>query len=97
MQKKMTLDQYFYLLKFYFKLDKPVVMAVRKMKDQGSASDSGKRYTISVNKSLSLSEQKEVVCHEYAHLLAGWDEKKQHTDEWGIWYSRIYRMIQAVI
>ena len=91
MKRKLTLKQYKDVMQGFFPVHKPVIVRVNRLKDEGSCAETAKRFYVTINRELSLSEQKDVLQHEWAHMKAGWTTKQQHTDVWGVWYARIYR------
>ena len=50
-------------------------------------------FFISINRNKSLATKLDTLLHEWAHTLTwfGADQKEHHSDEWGLWYAKIYR------
>ena len=93
MTPKLTLKQYADLIRANFPTRKPVILRTGYLKDEGSIAESEKSFYITVSRMLPLPAQKEALLHEYAHAKAGWTDKRQHTDAWGIWYAKMYRKL----
>ena len=98
-RRKWTLRRHLAFLKAHFPMSKPVRVQVGKTarKIDGTISETDKAFYIVINARVSLMRQKETLWHEYAHAMAGWSDKHQHTDKWGICYAAIYRKIQEEI
>lgn len=88
--KKWTLNRMIRELKQAFPLDKPVTVSVRHLRDQGSCAVNDKRIYITLSNTIRLREKKEVLLHEWAHALAGWDDEP-HSGDWGKKYAQLCR------
>ena len=88
--KKWSLAKAVTEIKKAFPLPKPVTVSVRKLNDLGSCHDGEDRIYISISKSISLSEKKDTLIHEWAHGRVGWTVEP-HTQAWGIEYAKICR------
>jgi hypothetical protein len=51
-----------------------------------------RKFTIRIDRCLPEWLALEVLIHEFAHSLSNWSDKEPHTDEWGVAYSKIYRL-----
>lgn len=50
-------------------------------------------FHIRINRNKPLSTKLDTLLHEWAHCLTwfGADQEEDHSDEWGLWYAKIYR------
>lgn len=55
-----------------------------------------KQFFIRINSRRPLSAKIDTLLHEWAHCLVwfGADQKEDHSDEWGLWYAKVYRAFQ---
>ena len=93
----------FELLKKKFPVDAPVTLYSRRtaicdkkrnLRYNGWCSFNGKRYFITVNKEDDSPTQVDTLLHEWAHLVAGWEERgREHSRKWGRAYADIYYYI----
>lgn len=70
-----------------------VYVRTKKMKDLWGTASFEKFFLIEIHPDRSLSVKLVMLLHEYAHCLTwfGADQKEDHSDEWGLWYAKLYR------
>lgn len=65
----------------------------------GHTTKDRRRFTITIDKKLSVYETEHVLIHEWAHVLA-WRPHHplagDHGPDWGVWYSLAYRKYHGV-
>jgi len=71
-----------------------VAVSVCKMGDvAGDCKEIAGGYKIRINKDDPLAVQQRSLWHQYAHARAGRPDTRQHSNEWGREYARIYRAV----
>jgi hypothetical protein len=69
-------------------------IAPPKKRVYGITYDKNTHYIIKININDPLAIQLDTLMHEWAHCLAGWNNKgDHHSDKWGLAYAKIYREI----
>ena len=48
-------------------------------------------YKIRINRTYSIDDKKEILMHEWGHVLAWGKDKDDHGANWGIAYAKVYR------
>lgn len=50
-------------------------------------------FFVLINRNKPLATKLDTLLHEWAHALTwfGADQREHHSDEWGLWYAKIYR------
>lgn len=89
--KKEKIKSLFQFLIIKFKIKKKVTLRMCKMRDHASCNSDGESYFISINKDDCVDCCYDSCVHEVAHVLQNWRDKEEHSENWGIWYSRVYR------
>lgn len=59
----------------------------------GDCSFENRRFYIRIDSTKEYSEKIDTLLHEYAHALTwfGAGRAEDHSDEWGLWYAKLYR------
>lgn len=88
-----------YAIRDWVDIDYPVwVRRVRMVKDDGKCTwlpEPG-RFQILINSDLHEGLQVDTLAHEYAHVLAWWEEEQEdgdHGPRWAHWYQRLYQEV----
>lgn len=69
----------------------PVRLEIREgLEERGSATIINRKAYIRLCRGMSYPHAVDVLCHEWAHLLA-WDAESPHGDEWGKAFAMLYR------
>ncbi len=55
-----------------------------------------KQFLIRINRNKPLATKLDTLLHEWAHCLTwfGAEQEEHHSDEWGLWYAKIYRAFE---
>jgi hypothetical protein len=76
-----------------FPTQKPAIVRSVNMEDDADVDLVGGKFVIYINKRKPYSTMCDSVMHEWAHALVwfGAGREVEHSDEWGLWYAKIYQ------
>ena len=100
---KYSLEQVFQKLKKEYKhslKNKPVELEFVTLEDDKNCmaitEHLNEKYIIKINLDELTNQYTfwlHILIHEFAHVLAGFKTKRIHTNQWGVWYAKIYRKV----
>ncbi|KKK62205.1 hypothetical protein LCGC14_3006650 [marine sediment metagenome] len=78
-----------------FPAQRKVYVRTKKLKDDFGIISFEQFFLIEIHPSRPLRAKLNILFHEYAHCLTWFGaDQEEHSDEWGIWYARLYRAFE---